>query len=47
VIVNILCFHLLMYRTGLPMAILVAILWGILFFRHRQYFSGIFVQRTA
>jgi putative oxidoreductase len=47
VIVNILCFHLLMYRTGLPMAILVAILWGILFVRHRQYFTGIFVQRTA
>jgi len=46
VIVNILCFHLLMYRTGLPMAILVAILWGILFLRHRQSFSGIFVQRT-
>jgi putative oxidoreductase len=47
VIVNILCFHLLMYRTGLPMAVLVAILWGILFLRHRQYFSGIFVQRTS
>jgi putative oxidoreductase len=47
VIVNILCFHLLMYRTGLPMAILVAILWGILFVRHRQYFTGIFVQRTS
>jgi putative oxidoreductase len=47
VIVNILCFHLLMYRTGLPMAILVAILWGILFLRHRQYFSGIFAQRTS
>jgi putative oxidoreductase len=47
VIVNILCFHLLMYKTGLPMAVLVAILWGILFLRHRQYFSGIFVQRTS
>jgi putative oxidoreductase len=47
VIVNILCFHLLMYRTGLPMAVLVAILWGILFLRYRQYFSGIFVQRTS
>jgi putative oxidoreductase len=47
VIVNILCFHLLMYRTGLPLAIVVVILWGILFLRHRQYFSGIFVQRTS
>jgi len=47
VIVNILLFHLLLYRTGLLMAIIVAILWGILAFRHRQYFSGIFVQRTS
>ena len=47
VIVNILCFHLLMYRAGLSMAVLVAILWGILFLRHRQSFSGIFVQRTS
>jgi hypothetical protein len=36
-----------MYRTGLPMAVLVAILWGILFLRHRQYFSGIFVHRAS
>ena len=47
VIVNILLFHLLLYRTGLLTAIIVAILWGILAFRHRQYFSGIFVQRTS
>jgi putative oxidoreductase len=46
VIVNILFFHLLMDRSGLPLAIVVVILWGILFLRHRQYFSGIFVQRT-
>jgi putative oxidoreductase len=47
VVVNILCFHLLMDRHGLPPGIVVAILWGILFFRHRQHFSGIFVQRTS
>jgi putative oxidoreductase len=47
VIVNILFFHLLMYPRGLPMAIVVAILWGILAFHHRQHFSGIFVQRTS
>jgi putative oxidoreductase len=46
VIVNILAYHLLMNREGLVMAILVAIFWGILAFRHRQYFSGLFVQRT-
>jgi putative oxidoreductase len=47
VIVNILFFHLLMDRSGLPLAIVVVILWGILFLRHRQHFSGIFVQRTS
>jgi uncharacterized membrane protein YphA (DoxX/SURF4 family) len=47
VIVNIFFFHLLMARGGLPLAIVVVILWGILFLRHRQSFSGIFVQRTS
>ncbi len=47
VIVNILLFHLLLNRTGLLIAIIVAILWGILAIRHRQNFSGIFVQRTS
>jgi hypothetical protein len=32
---------------GLPMACIVAILWGIVAFRHRQYFSGLFVQKAA
>ena len=47
VIVNILSFHLLMNRSGLAPGIVVSILWGILAFRHRQYFSGLFVQRTS
>ena len=47
VIVNILLYHLLMDLKGIPMAIVVAILWGIVFYRHRQYFSGLFAQRTA
>ncbi len=47
VIVNIVLFHLLMERTGLLMAIVVLALWGILLFRHRQSFAGIFVQRTS
>ena len=46
IIVNILLFHLLLNRTGLVIAIIVAILWGIVAFRHRQNFSGIFAQRT-
>ena len=47
VIVNILLFHILLYRTGLSTAVVVAILWGILAFRHRQNFAGLFVQRTT
>jgi len=47
VIVNILLFHLLLNRTGLEIALVVAILWFIVAFRHRQYFSGIFVQRAS
>jgi putative oxidoreductase len=47
VIVNILLYHLLLDRTGLPVAIVVLVLWGILAFRNRQHFSGLFVQRTS
>ncbi|HZR27394.1 MAG TPA: DoxX family membrane protein [Terriglobales bacterium] len=47
VIVNIFFFHLLMERSGLPLAIVVVILWGITALRYRQYFSGIFVQKAA
>jgi putative oxidoreductase len=46
VIVNIFLFHLLMERSGLPLAIVVVILWLVLFMRYRQSFSGIFVQRA-
>ena len=47
VIVNILLFHLLLNHTGLAMAIVVAILWGIVAFQQRQYFSSLFVQKTS
>jgi putative oxidoreductase len=47
VIVNILCFHIFLLRTGLPLAAAVAILWVILFYHYRQAFAGIFVQRSA
>jgi putative oxidoreductase len=46
VIVNIFLFHAFMAPSGLPLAIVVIILWIIVFVRHRQYFSGIFAQRT-
>ena len=47
VIVNILLFHLLMDPKGLPIAIVVTILWCIAAFHLRQYFSGLFAQKTA
>jgi len=46
VIVNIILYHLFMNRGGAGLAIVVVILWGIVFYSYRQYFSGIFVQRT-
>src|ERR1700687_5219988 len=47
VIVNILLYHLLLDHNGAAVAIVVAILGGILFFRNRQHFSSLFVQRTS
>lgn len=46
VIVNIILYHVFLHPSGAVPAIVVAILWGIVFYSHRQYFSGIFVQRT-
>jgi putative oxidoreductase len=45
VIVNILLYHLFLNPSGIVMAIVVTILWFIVFYAHRQYFSGIFVAR--
>jgi uncharacterized membrane protein YphA (DoxX/SURF4 family) len=47
VIVNIFFYHLLMDRSGLIIAVVVVILWGVVALRHRQYFSGIFVRRAS
>ncbi|HUS10571.1 MAG TPA: hypothetical protein VMZ30_08910 [Pyrinomonadaceae bacterium] len=46
VIVNIILYHVFLNPTGIALAIVVTILWLIVFYAHRQYFSGIFVQRT-
>jgi uncharacterized membrane protein YphA (DoxX/SURF4 family) len=46
VIVNIILYHVFLNPIGAPMAAVVAILWGIVFYGHRQYFSGIFAQRS-
>ena len=47
VIVNILLYHLFLNLTGIALAIIVTILWFIVFYGHRQYFSGIFAQRAS
>lgn len=47
VVVNIFLFHLLMAPAGLPLALLVVLLWTIVALRNKQYFSGLFVDRSA
>lgn len=47
VIVNILCFHIFMERTGLPLAFVVAVLWFVLFYHYRRSFAGIFEARPV
>jgi uncharacterized membrane protein YphA (DoxX/SURF4 family) len=42
VIVNILCFHVLMAPAGLPMATVVSLLALFLLWRHRGNFAGLF-----
>ena len=41
VIVNILCFHVLMAPAGLPMAILVSLLALFLLWRYREHFTAL------
>lgn len=42
IIVNILCFHILMAPAGLPLAIGVTVLWLIVAYHVRAAFAGIF-----
>jgi putative oxidoreductase len=46
VIVNIFFIHAFMAPSGLPLAIVVVILWFILAVRNKQYLAGLFVQRA-
>ena len=46
VIVNILCYHVFLNHVGAPPAIVVTVLWFIVFYAIRQHFSGIFVQKA-
>ena len=45
VIVNIICYHVFLNHAGAPPAIVVTVLWFIVFYGNRQHFSGIFVPR--
>lgn len=45
VIANILLFHSLMAPSGLPLAIVVFVLWCVLAWHARRNLSGIFAQR--
>ena len=47
VIVNILCFHIFLSPSGLPLALFVTLLWFVLFFYYRRSFAGIFQARPA
>jgi putative oxidoreductase len=47
VIVNIFFFHTLMAPAGIPLAILVVILWVIVAVRNKQHFAGLFAQTTT
>jgi uncharacterized membrane protein YphA (DoxX/SURF4 family) len=46
VIVNILCFHFFMAPEGIPLALLVTILWIIVYYPHRTAFAGLFQGRV-
>jgi putative oxidoreductase len=47
VLVNILLFHVLMEPGGLPLALVVTVLWLIVFYGVHDAFAGLFVDRRA
>jgi putative oxidoreductase len=47
VIVNILLYHFLLNPAGVVLALVVTVLWFVVFYAYRQYFSGIFVQTAT
>jgi len=46
VLVNIISYHVFLNPSGAVPAAVVTVLWLIVFYGKRQYFSGIFAQRT-
>ena len=47
IIVNILLIHILMFPSGLPLALVVTVLWIVVFLSFRSAFVGLFQQRVA
>src|SRR5256714_14202403 len=47
IIVNILLIHILMLPSGLPLALVVTVLWIIVFLSVRSAFDGLWQQRVA
>ncbi len=47
IIVNIICYHVFLNPLGWPLALVVTILWFVVFYSRLQYFSEIFAQRTS
>jgi putative oxidoreductase len=46
VIINIFLFHSFLEPSGLPMALVIVVLWFIVYASVRQAFAGIFAQRA-
>src|ERR1041384_1288350 len=44
VIVNILLYHIFLNPAGMGMALVVTVLWFIVFYAYHQYFAGIFAR---
>src|SRR5256885_15040755 len=47
IIVNILLIHILMLPSGLPLALVVTVLWILVYLSVRSAFAGLFQQRVA
>jgi len=46
IIVNVLLFHILVAPSGLPLALVVTVLWVIVFLSVQSAFSGLLLQRV-
>jgi putative oxidoreductase len=47
VVVNIFCYHAFMDNSGLPLALIIVVLWVLTFFGVRFAFAGLFQSRVT